>query len=452
MSRRPLLQGTLALTAAGLYARVTGSVFRILLVRLVGEAGIGLFQMALPVLTLGSTLATVGLPGALATVVAERHARGDWRGVDEARRAVLVLVTGAAALTATGVWLLAGPIARRVLTDDRTLASLLALPPALLASSYGAVLRGYFHGLQDLRASAVSQVVEQTVRIFTVLGLASLLLPHGLHLAAAGAMLGIASGEAAGLGYLYWCYRRRAARAEVFPMRRRREPEEAPRGLIRTAARLLRLALPLMIGGLAASLTATFDVVVIPRRLQTAGLSWEEATVIYGQITGMALPVLFLPMVAVYSLATAITPAISAAHALGDSARLAGHLRLGIRLTLAISAAAALLFAAFPEPLARALYGTGDVAPLIAVLAAAAPVTYVQYLLSSTLIGLGETGIELRNYLTGLALRLALVYALTGAGGLGASGPLWAIAASQGLMALLHLVSLRRLLGRPRPA
>lgn len=452
LSSRPILHGTLALTAAGLYARLTGSVYRILLVRLVGELGIGLFQMALPVFNLAATLATLGLPAALATVVAERQARGDWRGIEEARRAANYLVIASTLLTAGVIWSLAGTIAQVVLTDSRTFASLLVLPLAVVVTSFGSVWRGYFHGLQELVPSAVSQVLEQTARIVTVLALASVLLPYGLHMAAAGAMLGIAAGEAAGLLYLYLLGRQRRNQPRAWPIRRLQgvlpvcSPQ--PQDLARAAATLLRLAVPIMMGGLASSLVGTFDVVVIPRRLQEAGYSWEEATIIYGQLTGMAIPILFLPMVAVYSVATAITPAISTAYTHGDSARLAGHLRLGTRLTMVVAVASTVLFAAAPDTLARLLYGTTDIAPMVSALAVAAPFTYLQYLFSSTLIGLGLTAMELRNYLAGLSVRLALVYLLTGAGSLGPSGPLWAIAAGQATMTILHAVTIRKVTGR----
>ncbi len=444
MPERRLLQGTLALTAAGLYSRLAGSVFRILLVRIIGEAGIGLVQMALPLFGLAINLATLGLPAALATVVADRAARGDWPGAEQARRMVTRLVLAATLVIAAVTWLGAGLLAERVLTDTRTHLSLTIMPPAIVAASLAMVLRGYFQGLQDLTPSAIAQVVEQTVRIGTVLPLALLLLPHGLAAAAGGAMAGIACGELAGLAVL--ALRHRRLEASPRPWRRLRTTKNRDTAPPALARGLLGLAVPVMLAGLAGSLTATLDVMLIPRRLEAAGFSWEEATAQYGRLTGMAVPLLFLPMVVVYPLMTSLTPAISTAAALGNRRLLQSRIRLGVRVTLAVALAAGLLFLLAPRRLAALLYGSPDIAPLVTWLALAAPLTYLQHLEDAVMTGLGLTAQSLRNYVIGIAVRLGFIYVLTGS--LGITGALLGIIAGQGVMALLHARDIRRATGR----
>lgn len=444
MPERRLLQGTLALTAAGLYSRLAGSVFRILLVRIIGEAGIGLVQMALPLFGLAINLATLGLPAALATVVADRTARGDWPGAEQARRMVTRLVLAATLVIAAVTWLGAGLLAERVLTDTRTHLSLTIMPPAIVAASLAMVLRGYFQGLQDLTPSAIAQVVEQTVRIGTVLPLALLLLPHGLAAAAGGAMAGIACGELAGLAVL--ALRHRRLEASPRPWRRLRTTKNRDTAPPALARGLLGLAVPVMLAGLAGSLTATLDVMLIPRRLEAAGFSWEEATAQYGRLTGMAVPLLFLPMVVVYPLMTSLTPAISTAAALGNRRLLQSRIRLGVRVTLAVALAAGLLFLLAPRRLAALLYGSPDIAPLVTWLALAAPLTYLQHLEDAVMTGLGLTAQSLRNYVIGIAVRLGFIYVLTGS--LGITGALLGIIVGQGVMALLHARDIRRATGR----
>lgn len=443
--RRRILQGTLALTAAGLYSRLTGTVYRVLLVRIVGEAGIGLFQMALPIFGLAINLATLGLPAALATVVAERAAHGDWPGVEQARRIVTRTVLAASLAAAALTWFGSDLLARFVLTDTRTAPSLAVMAPAIVAASLAMVLRGFFQGLHDLVPGAAAQMVEQTVRIVTVLALAAVLLPAGLEAAAAGAMIGTACGEVAGLGVLLM--RRRRMFAEIRPWRRpgsAAQPACTDREL---TLRLLRLAIPVMLAGLAGSLTATADVIIIPRRLADAGFSRDQATALFGQLTGMALPLLFLPMVAVYPLMTSLMPAISSAAAHGDRTLLRSRIRLGIRLTLAVALPASLAFVLLPGQLAGLLYGNEDIAPLVMLLALAAPVTYVQHMEDAILTGLGLTAPSLFNYLMGIAVRLGLIYFLTGNPVLGIDGALLGIIGGQTVMAALHAREIRKATG-----
>lgn len=445
MAFRPLLRGTLVLTAAGLFSRFTGSIYRILLVRVIGETGIGLFQMAFPAYSLAATAATLGLPAALAKVVAERAARDDWPGVAQARQVATVLTAAATLVSVCLAWAGASFISHTVLTDPRTEASLAVMPLAVAVASFAAILRGYFHGLQDLVPGAIAQIVEQGVRIPTVLVLAWLLVPYGLGAAAAGAMVGVAVGEVAGLVCLLVWYHRHETVTR--PWKRPLRGEPAP-GFLQTARYLLSLSLPAMLGDMMGALTAAADAVIIPRRLRESGLGWDQATAMYGGLTGMVLPVLFLPMVVTYPLAAALMPAVSAAHALGLRQVLVRRILLGTRLTLAIAIVSALVFYTAPGFIARLLYGNTHIAPLIALLAVAAPFVYVQSTENAILLGLGLNGTSLRNYLIGVIVRIATIYVLTGDPSLGVAGALWGIIAGQVVMGALHALAIRRATGR----
>ncbi len=59
------------------------------------------------------------------------------------------------------------------------------------------------------------------------------------------------------------------------------------------------------------------NVSLIPRRLLAAGFSMGEATELYGQLTGMVMPLLYMPMLLVFPVATVLTPAIADAAASG---------------------------------------------------------------------------------------------------------------------------------------
>lgn len=442
MRSHRLLRGTLALTGAGIYARLTGSMYRIMLVRIVGDAGIGLFQMVLPIYALALSLATLGLPGGLPKVVAERAARRDWPGVVQARTAVTLMVMISALLTGIALSALADTLARHLFTDERTYLALTIMPLAVIFGSAAAVIRGYFEGLNDFVPSAVALMVEQTIRIGTILGLAVLLMPYGLEMAAAGAMAGVALGEAAGLAALYVWYRR----SEDTPRPWSREPGRHE-GMTDTSAHLLQLSVPLMLGGLVGSLTAAFDAVVIPRRLQYAGHVAEAATALYGQFAGMALPTLFLPMVLTYPIGVALIPSIAAAASTGNIGTLKSRILWATRLSLLVAAAASFLFLSFPAEISGILYGTADIAPLIALLAVAAPFTYVQTTHSAVLTGLGLTAAALRNYVIGVAVRFLLIVLLVGDPRWGIAGALWAIAVGQAVMGLLHFRDIRKATG-----
>ena len=74
------LKGAFILGLAGIIVKIIGAFFRIPLGNLIGEEGMGYYQAAYPVYTLFLTLATAGFPTALAKLVSEKNAIGDYKG------------------------------------------------------------------------------------------------------------------------------------------------------------------------------------------------------------------------------------------------------------------------------------------------------------------------------------------------------------------------------------
>ena len=70
----------MVLTVAGIVVKILGGVNRILLSRLLGGEGIGLYQMAYPMYILLLSIVGAGIPIAVSIMVAEQAARGNYSG------------------------------------------------------------------------------------------------------------------------------------------------------------------------------------------------------------------------------------------------------------------------------------------------------------------------------------------------------------------------------------
>lgn len=70
------LRGAFILTVAGLVVKIFGSVNRIILSRLLGGEGIGLYQMAYPFYLLMLSISSAGVPVAVSIIVAEKGGPG----------------------------------------------------------------------------------------------------------------------------------------------------------------------------------------------------------------------------------------------------------------------------------------------------------------------------------------------------------------------------------------
>ena len=90
-------------------------------------------------------------------------------------------------------------------------------------------------------------------------------------------------------------------------MQRERKVGESGRTIVKEFA---ALAVPITIGGIVVPFMQLIDAGVVPRRLLAAGFSQAEATGLYGQLSGMATPLINLPQMFTVALVASLIPSI----------------------------------------------------------------------------------------------------------------------------------------------
>ena len=209
MSKQGFLYGTIILVGAGFITKILGFVYRIALSRIIGDEGMGLFQMVFPILIFAVVVTTAGIPVAISKLVSEAEARGEEDRIPTILIVSIFIVLFTSIIISIAIFFGASHIAHILLTDGRTVYALLAITPVIPIIAISSIFRGYFQGRQNMSPYAIAQILEQMVRIFTVIFLAQYLLPFGIAYAAAGAMLGMVVGEFVGMIYIYIRYRSR---------------------------------------------------------------------------------------------------------------------------------------------------------------------------------------------------------------------------------------------------
>ena len=74
-SNNKFLKGTLILTVSSIVVKVIGSLNWIILSRVLGGEGIGLYQMGFPIYLMAITLSSAGIPVAISIITAEKLRR-----------------------------------------------------------------------------------------------------------------------------------------------------------------------------------------------------------------------------------------------------------------------------------------------------------------------------------------------------------------------------------------
>lgn len=441
-------KGTFILTMAGIVVKIIGSLNWIFVSRILGGEGIGLYQMAFPIYLMALSISSAGIPVAISIITAERVALGDVLGARRIFRIALgvLSVSGLLLSLATYVgaeWL----IDWRLIRDPRAYYSIVALAPAIFFVTMLSSFRGYLQGWQRMTPTAVSQIVEQIFRVVTMILFAQMLLPSGLEFAAAGASLGAFAGAVAGFVVLVYYHLRleREIAAEIAKHASVCQGKKEP--CCKIIKRILVLAIPVSASSLMLPIVSNLDLMIVPARLEVAGLSIAEATEYFGYLTGMAVPLTNLATILTAALAVSLVPAISEAAALGDKVRIAFRTGAAIRISNIITFPAFVLIFMLHTEIATLIYNAPLAGPVVGYLATAIVFLGLHQVTTGILQGLGHTTIPLVNMAVAAVAKVALNWSLVAIPTLGIIGATVATTVDIGLAALINLYFIRRYVG-----
>ncbi len=443
------LKGTLILTVAGVVVKVIGSLNWIFVSRILGGEGIGLYQMAFPIYFFALSVSTAGVPVAISIITAERVALKDIFGAKRIFKISmsLMFVTGLifTALTYFGAqWLIDWHFIR----DARAYWSVVALAPAIFFVTLLASSRGYLQGWQRMTPTAVSQIVEQIFRVITMILFASIMLPWGLDFAAAGASLGAFAGAVAGLlvlVYFHWKLDKDIKAEYGSEIKPSAETEQSSTWKI--IKRIFALSLPVSAASIMLPVVSNLDLAIVPQRLEVAGYSVNEATELFGYLTGMAVPLVNLATILTASLAVSLVPAISKARALNDDKLVYNQTASGVRISNFVCFPAFVIVFVLATPISTLIYNAPGAGPAVLVSSFSIVLLGLHQVSTAVLQGLGHPSIPMVNMIIAAAVKVALNWTLTAIPSLGIMGAAWATAADMGVAAIINMYFIHRYIG-----
>lgn len=381
--RQTFVRGAMLLAGAAMASKLLGSIYTIVLQNIIGDNGMGLFQMAYPIYATLLAIATAGFPVAISKLVAERLALGDVRGARHVFKisSVVLMFFGVVCFAVLFFW---APEWARIAGDSSAVWAIRAISPALLIVPIMSALRGYFQGYQWMEPTAVSQVAEQGMRVATILVAAIWLtsLGYASRYTAAGAAFGAVTGALAGMGMLgyYWKKRKLADRNHL------RDTAPTTSGLVR---QLVYTAFPISLGALVVPLMNNVDVVTVVNLLKTVGMDQHAATTSFGLLTGRAFKLMMLPTTLAAGIGIAVMPAVSEAFTMGFRQLLSERIDLAIRLTTLLALPASVGLALLARPINIALFENGLGTAAIRTLAYATLFASIQTTTAAVLQGAG---------------------------------------------------------------
>ncbi|SHF07012.1 polysaccharide transporter, PST family [Seinonella peptonophila] len=436
--KKSFIKGIAILTIAGFISKLLGAVYRVPYQNMTGDIGIYVYQQVYPIYSLFLILATAGVPVAISKLVSERATLGDTVSVKRiikiSSRMLFVIGLLAFILLFFGADVLATWMGNRTMLT----APIQAVACALLVTPMLSVLRGYFQGYQQMEAPSISQVIEQLMRVITILVSAWFFMQpgYGVVWAGTGAMFGACIGGISGLIVLWWFLRKQ----------HRNEQNVLPAEFVQPSAgtlikRLFFISLPICISSLAMPLFSLVDSFSIGNLLVAKGGVLQQVILSKGAYD-RAQPLIQFASFFATALALSVVPAITNACVRGEQQRAKRRAVLAIRLTLLLGLPGSIGLAVIAEPTNIMLFKDSAGTDALAVLALSTLFSTLASTATGILQGAERIAQPAYYLLIGVVVKIAANIVLIGQWGV--VGAAWATVLAFLVVCLLNLWSIRQ--------
>ncbi len=240
-NKQSFLHGAALLALAVAVVKVIGALYKIPLKAIIGDQGYGYFTTAYDIYSVLLMISTAGLPIATSRLISAANSLGKYNQVRRiyttSRTVFLCLGIFSTLVMVLGCNWLAGAMGQ-----PDAWAAIMCLAPCALFMGIMSPSRGFFQGQGNMRPTSRSQMLEAFVKLVVGLALAYAVmkLTAKVHLAAAGAILGVTVSCAVSAAYL--------TTKLVKAYRALPQSGDTPESFGFTAKELLKVAVPITIG------------------------------------------------------------------------------------------------------------------------------------------------------------------------------------------------------------
>ncbi|MBT2692959.1 polysaccharide biosynthesis protein [Bacillus sp. ISL-55] len=412
-----LLRGTFILTLGTILSKVLGLFYVIPFFAIVGDYGTALYSFSYIPYTIFISIATAGVPLAVSKFIAKYNA------LEEYAIGRKLFKSGVAVMLATGIlsflimYVTAPGLAELVMdkssdenvkiTAANVTTVIRAVSFALIVVPFMSLIRGFFQGHQSMGPSAVSQVVEQIVRIIFVLAGAYFVLnviEGDMVTAVSVATFAAFIGALGSLGVLGWYWIKRKPHLDKLLEEDKKTMDISLKDIYKE---ILLYAAPFVFVGIANPLFQFVDMMTFTRTMMSVGFSQNEASSAFSVLNFQSHKLVIIPVSLATAFSLTLVPSITKAFTENDRKGMRRQLDQTFQVLMYLTVPAAIGIAILAEPMYTVFYAHNDLGT--EVLTTYAPVAILFALFSVTaaiLQGINEQRFTILSLLTGLLVKL----------------------------------------------
>lgn len=421
-----LKQGSI-LAVASILVRVIGLLYRIPMVNIIGDEGMGIYSAAFEVYNILLIISSYGMPMAVSKMVSAKCIQRRYKNAYHIFRCSMIFacITGGSA--ALFVYFGADMLETKFFSKYHGIAiPLKVLAPTIFIVAIMGVLRGLFQGRKTMIPTAVSQIFEQIVNAFVSIAAAFMLTrthTGSRKLAAwgaAGGTMGTLFGAATALLILagiYMLYR------PVMEKQKRRDHVSAKETLSITYKLIFCTVIPIVLSQMVYQLSGIVDVTLFNMMMGSKGYSDTEVSTLLGIYSTKYRTLCNVPIAISTAIASSMVPGLVASFMQQDKAEMKRKVSLAVKFNMIIAFPSAMGLSVLAEPIIRLLFHSSDY-KISAVMLMTGSSCVIFYALSTVTSGVLQSvdrmNLPVLHSLISLIVHIALVCALLKCTNLGA--------------------------------
>lgn len=407
--------------------KLLGLIYRMVITNIngFGDAGNGFYTAGFQVYTLLLAISSVGIPNAISKMVSEKMALKDYKGAHHIFKTAFILFAAIGAVCSVLLFFGADFIAHYVVKMDGVEYTMRALSPSIFFVCISSVIRGYFVGLQNMKATSTSQILEQVFKCTLTILFVVLAVGQPPEIMAAWA--NFATSVACTLSFLYLI---------VFYMRRKKgiwklvrttavESIAPPMGKMMKA--ILMISIPISLGSIITAVNRVIDTATITRGIEVAFANGIPA---HGSVEAILSPTLHqlnqeavrlagllsksdtlinMPLALNIAFATVLVPSISGALAVGNYKEASSKVTYSLLISILLILPCAIGYISLAKPIYLLIYPKAPLGyDLLQLSAIALIFTALNQTISGSLQGLGKVFTPATGLLVGCIAKIIL--------------------------------------------
>ena len=395
--KEKFIKSIFILLIGGLLTKVLGMIIKIVMSRLIGTEGLGLYMMVLPTFSLFIGLGQFGLPTALSKLIAEKKKNNIRLFFSILPISIIINI-----ILIITILLIAPVLSKNLLHNPKCYLPILAIAVVIPFTSLSSICRSYFFGKERMTPHVISNLVEDIVRLSLMIIGIPFFLPKGLEYAVCFIILSNTISEFASIVILLIFLPKKVQikKSDLIPKKDYMKES-------------LSIGIPNTTGRLIGSIGYFLEPILLTTTLLAIGYSNKYITTEYGILSGYAMPLLLLPSFFTMAISQALLPVVSREYARGNYDSVKRKIKQAIYYSLLIGIPVTIFFIFLPEIPLRFIYHTTEGTNYIRFLAPICLFQYIQSPLSSSLDAMGKSKDGMTATLLGQIVRLTFLVLLS---------------------------------------